>query len=156
MNTGKSYKTRQRELLLTYLESGARQRPLSAREITEGLRAAGGSVGETTVYRCLELLEEEGSVRRYTDEQSRGGSLWQYVGEGSNCSRHLHLQCLRCGRVQHLDCHIVGELREHIGREHAFALDVGRTVLYGVCARCEGKSVENAQKEEEEVHEEHH
>ena len=126
----KSYRTRQREILVEYLRSHAASRPMSAREIAQGMP----QVGETTVYRGLERLLDDGLVRRWPGEE--GGCVWQFVGEGNDCSHHVHLKCTVCGEVVHMTCEFLAQLTEHIAGHHNFTLDPGKTVLYGVCGNC--------------------
>ena len=97
MHTNKSYRTRQRQLLVDYLRVYAASHPLTAREVALGMHKMGCSVGETTVYRGLERLQEEGFVRRWPGEE--GGSVWQFVGQDSDCANHVHLKCTVCGEV---------------------------------------------------------
>ena len=113
MNTGKTYKTRQRAEIEGVLRDGD---CMTVRDICARLASSGANVGETTVYRTLEKMAAEGDVRRYDG--------------------HVHLRCLRCGALEHLDCGFIRRMEAHIEKEHGFTLDSGRTVLYGLCGRC--------------------
>ena len=119
-----TYTTVARTELLELLRDRA-DRTVTAAELAEAL-----AVNKTTVYRNLDRLAEEGAVMCYGDR------TYQYVGEKADCHGHLHLKCARCGRVYHLDCGFMDEIRRHIAHSHAFTLQCEGSVLYGVCENC--------------------
>ena len=90
--------------------------------------------GKSTVYRLVTELYAEGTLRRFPKTEGRGW-LYQYHGAGG-CSGHLHLKCVSCGKLLHLNCGMSEELLEHIEEVHRFKVDNGATVLYGLCADC--------------------
>ena len=135
MNTGNTYKTRQRAEIVRIMRSSGDC--LTVREICERLSASGANVGETTVYRTLEKMASEGGVRRY--EPGKGAAVYR-LADDRRCDGHVHLRCLRCGALEHLDCAFMRRMEAHIEKEHGFTLDSGRTVLYGLCGRC-GKEI---------------
>ena len=63
-------------------------------------------------------------------------AVFQYVDEGRHCREHLHLKCVQCGRIYHLDCHFMDEVRAHLMAEHGFTLQCEGSVLYGLCRSC--------------------
>ena len=86
----------------------------------------------------LEHLEEQGAK-----------AVFQYVDESRHCREHLHLKCVQCGRIYHLDCHFMDEVRAHLMAEHGFTLQCEGSVLYGLCRHCaqkEGQPEQTAQK----------
>ena len=58
------------------------------------------------------------------------------IREQWHCREHLHLKCVQCGRIYHLDCHFMDEVRAHLMAEHGFTLQCEGSVLYGLCRRC--------------------
>ncbi|MBP3937605.1 MAG: transcriptional repressor [Clostridia bacterium] len=120
-----SYTTSARTQLLTLLQQNA-ERTVTAAEL-----AAAVDANKTTVYRNLDRLAEEGAVMCYGDR------TYQYVGEQPDCHGHLHLKCAVCGRVYHLDCGFMDEIRRHIAGAHHFALQCEGSVLYGRCENCQ-------------------
>ena len=64
MTESKGYKTRQRSLILSYLDSN-RDRHITAEEIITHFRSKGTKIGKSTVYRYLNLLLEKGIIRKY-------------------------------------------------------------------------------------------
>lgn len=129
-----SYTTPARTHILQVLQ-GSANRTVTATELCAALKANGFPVNKTTVYRNLDKLVEEGVVLRYAEETGdRAG--YQYVGGKGGCHGHLHLKCSRCGRVYHLDCGFMEEIRRHIEGEHGFALKCESSVLFGECRNC--------------------
>ncbi len=128
------YQTEQKKLLLRYMEK-SENRQFSAEELAMALIAEGEKApGKSTVYRLVTELYSEGTLRRFPKTEGRGW-LYQYHGAGG-CSGHLHLKCVSCGKLLHLNCGMSEELLEHIEEVHRFKVDNGATVLYGLCADC--------------------
>ena len=103
MNTGKTYKTRQRAEIEGVLRDGD----------------------------CMTVRDI--CVRRY--DPGKGAAVYR-LADDRRCDGHVHLRCLRCGALEHLDCGFIRRMEAHIEKEHGFTLDSGRTVLYGLCGRC--------------------
>lgn len=99
-------------------------------------------VGKSSVYRHLSELCDKDVVRKFRSEE-RGCNVYQYVGNGCDCRDHFHEKCTVCGKIQHLDCHATIEFATHLLREHGFSVNCGQTILYGVCAKCQGKGGED-------------
>ena len=130
-----AYNTRQSEAVLACLKKHGGGH-VSAAEIASELAERGERVGLTTVYRRLERLVEEGSVKKFAVDG--GSACYQYVG-GGECCEHFHLKCEDCGKLIHLQCRTFDRLREHILQEHGFLSDPGRTTLYGFCSECRAR-----------------
>lgn len=132
----KHYNTVGRAQLLACLTAHA-DTPRTAEEIYRALLASGKAPGRSSVYRMLSLLVDAGEVKKYRAER---GYLYQYSG-ARNCEGHLHMQCLTCGGVIHLECACSDSLTEHLLDRHGFAVDRGKSLLYGTCAACLAKGV---------------
>lgn len=130
----KSYKTKQRSQILNCLIEN-KEKHLTADEITDALKQKGVDVGKTTIYRTLEKLLEDGSVRKYICEEGKS-ACFQYVDGNENCHRHFHLKCVKCGKLIHLECDYLSDLEQHIFEHHKFTVDNTKTVLYGICEEC--------------------
>ncbi|MBE5969986.1 MAG: transcriptional repressor [Lachnospiraceae bacterium] len=137
MNTGKVYKTKQREVVFEYLVKN-KGNGLTIDEIYEGLKSEGVEIGKTTVYRCLDKLVKDGDARRYaaTDGGAGAAATFQVNEAGGNCNHHYHLKCLTCGKILHLECDEMAHINLHIAKEHGFVVDLQKTVLYGYCKTC--------------------
>lgn len=106
------YNTKTRQLILDYLIRN-RQHAVSASNILEHLEAEGASPNPTTVYRYLDKLAGEQRIMKYVADKGEK-AVFQYVDEGRHCREHLHLKCVQCGRIYHLDCHFMDEVRAHL------------------------------------------
>ena len=70
------------------------------------------------------------------------------MDEGRHCREHLHLKCVQCGRIYHLDCHFMDEVRAHLMAEHGFTLQCEGSVLYGLCRHCAQNAAPSAAEEQ--------
>ena len=105
-------------------------------DIDTFLREEGLDVSPSTIYRYLNHLSEDGRLIKYAARKGEMSSF-QYVEEQeSSCREHLHLQCVRCHRIVHLDCGFMEEIASHIMSHHGFALECESSILYGVCEEC--------------------
>lgn len=132
----KSYKTAGREKLIEFL-SGNPDRHFTAEEICNAVHGGGA---QSSVYRHLSELCAKDVVRKFRDEET-AKTRYQYVGEACDCRNHFHAKCLRCGRIEHLDCGDSVDFAAHLLDEHGFRIDCGQSMLYGVCARCRAAEV---------------
>jgi DNA-binding transcriptional regulator YhcF (GntR family) len=101
----------------------------------KGLMVSG--ITEDDVHSMFEmrLLVGEQRIMKYVADKGEK-AVFQYVDEGRHCREHLHLKCVQCGRIYHLDCHFMDEVRAHLMAEHGFTLQCEGSVLYGLCRRC--------------------
>jgi len=129
------YKTKQKEIILNlFLQN--KDRHLTAAEIVSYINKNDENIGTATVYRYLDKLVGNGTVRKYfLDDKS--SACYQYIDPEHKCTEHFHLKCIECGTLTHLDCSYMQTLGEHILDEHGFTIDNSRTVLYGRCKNCE-------------------
>lgn len=93
------------------------------------------NIGKSSLYRQLSALCDEETVRKFRNEE-RGCSVYQYIGGSCSCRDCFHAKCLRCGRLEHLDCGDSVVFARHLMAEHGFAIDCGQSVLYGICRKC--------------------
>ncbi len=135
MSAPGGYRTRQRTAILQYFRAHPHAH-LTAEELCDALRSGGITIGKSTVYRTLDMLEESGTVRRFTMAPGES-ACYQYAG-GSHeqCRAHLHLKCVVCGTLYHIDCGHLDELNTHLAAQHSFTVDYAKTVLYGTCDPC--------------------
>ena len=110
------YKTKQMAELISYLKK-EEGRHVTVSEISDYFTEKGISVGTTTIYRNLEKMVEEGIVAKYTVD-----------GTSSKCEK--------CGKLIHLQCDEVENLRKHMMEHHSFEMNPVRTVFYGICSDC--------------------
>ncbi|MBR7133576.1 MAG: transcriptional repressor [Clostridia bacterium] len=137
MTEKQSYNTKSRQYILNYLKANINT-TVSVGDILEYLRLNGISVNFTTVYRYLNKLTLEKKVIKFTGENGQK-SLYQLVREQSSCEEHIHIQCVSCGKLIHLNCGFMDELRSHLKHSHDFDLKCHGSVLYGLCRECNKK-----------------
>ena len=128
------YRTWQQEELLQYLRATPGQHHTAA-QLREHFAAEQKAIGTTTIYRQLEKLVEEGTIRKYV-LGTGDSACYEYVESPVACTQHFHCKCEKCGRLIHLDSHALREIRGHLQRDYGFSWDSGRTVFYGICDRC--------------------
>ena len=88
-----------------------------------------------SIYRNIDKFLEEGLIRKYVVNDN--ASCFQIVDEKE--SNHFHLLCSKCGKLIHLECDEVGDLIQHIEKEHNFEIDISKINLYGLCPSCRSK-----------------
>ena len=137
MNTRLKYKTKQHEILIEYLEK-FQGKHITASDVYEYFRSQGESIGQSTIYRQLESLVDEGIINKYIID-GNSPACFEYVGNdhhhdaGEVC---YHRKCQKCGKLIHLNCDELEEIQEHLFKDHRFKLDPIRTVFYGLCENC--------------------
>lgn len=129
-----NYNTKQRDEIVDFFKSH-RGKCFTAKEL---IKSGELSSGEATVYRTLSKLAAQGVLKRFTD----GDASCYQINESEECSRHFHLKCEKCGKLIHMDCDFMAEMKRHIESSHNFYVDIGKTVIYGVCEECKGSKEE--------------
>ena len=126
------YKTRQKRELLKFLQERSLQH-FSVDEVVFEMQDRGEKIGRSTVYRYLEMMAEQGSVRKY---QNQGVTQYQHISNATSCDEHFHMMCSRCGNLMHVDCELMHAMTEHLMKDHGFQLDPRETILVGLCDKC--------------------
>lgn len=124
-----NYKTEQRKLIKDYLIIN-KEKFVNVEEILQYMNKHNQIVGLTTIYRFLNLLEENNNVRTEIRNHTK---YYQYITK--ECSNHFHLKCKKCGKTIHLNCKMFEDVNQHIKKDHKFNLDYN-TIIYGVCNSC--------------------
>lgn len=135
MKQNSGYKTKQKEKILKYLTSRPNQH-ITAQEISVHMSTEGTPIGTATIYRYLDQLVTDGTLRKYTID-SRTGACFEYLPHAESCGRHFHLKCMKCEKLYHVTCEHLCELEQHILEHHGFRIDQSKTVLYGICESCQ-------------------
>ncbi|MCR5503542.1 MAG: transcriptional repressor [Lachnospiraceae bacterium] len=133
------YNTRQKKILLDYLKT-VEGVHITAGDVCDHFKEKGAPIGQSTVYRQLECLVDEGVLNKYIID-ANSPACFEYVsreehGEGGHC---FHCKCEKCGTLIHLHCEEAEDLLKHISAEHSFYVDTCRTVFYGLCENCAEK-----------------
>ncbi|MBP5254703.1 MAG: zinc ABC transporter substrate-binding protein [Lachnospiraceae bacterium] len=136
MGAKTGYNTRQKEEIIEYLRTVPGQH-FTVADVCADFRARGRHIGQTTVYRQLERMVDEGTVSKYMLD-GNSAACFEYVGAEADAEpeNRFHAKCEKCGRLIHLHCEELAGLRTHLGQAHGFLLNPMRTVFYGICENC--------------------
>jgi Fur family ferric uptake transcriptional regulator len=123
--------TRQRRAILSVIEIARKH--LDASQILRRAQKLDASVDRSTVYRTLDLLKRHGLV----DELD----LMHMNGEGHYYERklgrdHIHMACLRCGKITEFMSEIFESLKQQLERDCQFSIIVTRLEIGGYCSAC--------------------
>ena len=134
-----TYRTKQGDALKEYIKTLPGQH-FTVHELCEHCMKSGIKVGQTTVYRQLEKLVSEGSVKKYTIDGT-SAACFEYTPNGEQTvSDCFHCKCEKCGKLIHLHCEEVSAIQSHLKEHHGFLLNPTRTVFYGICKTCQKES----------------
>lgn len=136
MSSRSKYKTKQREILVEYLRS-VEGKHITASDVCSYFREQGSTIGQSTVYRQLESLVDEGILNKYIIDMN-SPACFEYIGNDCHMDGEVcfHCKCEKCGKLIHLKCDELSGMQDHLYAEHSFRLDPKRTVFYGVCENC--------------------
>lgn len=122
-----SRKTIQRALVyeaVNHLKSHA-----TAEEIFHELSREYPAISRATVYRNLNILHEEGKIRRIA--MTDGPDCFDHVPQ-----QHYHVRCEKCGHVFDVDMDILPDLEKHIRDSHGFQFTSYDLLFHGICPSC--------------------
>ena len=135
MNVRNQDNTRQRSRLLEYMQAVPGEH-FTAKDVCDYFQTCGTPIGVATVYRQLERMVEEGLVNKYIID-ANSPACFEYVDRQATCGEEcFHCKCEKCGKLIHLHCEELVQIRSHLKEEHHFTLDPLRTVFYGLCEDC--------------------
>lgn len=128
----KTYHTEQKKALLDFL-SGNSDKQFTIEEIAEFMSGI-NAPAKSTLYRLMTKLVDDGHVKRFVKGNSRV-FLYQYAGT-EHCNMHLHLKCMQCGQLIHLEEDRSQDLQQRILAENHFIVDKSATTIFGQCENC--------------------
>ncbi len=124
--------TRQRRVILRVIENARRH--LDAATILRFAQKEDQEIDRVTVYRTLGLLKRHGLVDEL-DLLHLGGGGHYY--EQRPLRQHMHLACLRCGKVEEFVSPLFDKIKGQIQRERAFRVAFARVEIGGYCGQCD-------------------
>lgn len=124
------YNTEQKAKIIEFLKKN-QDEAFTAAEIYRALSSE--NIGKSTVFRRLAELSEEGVIRRIADASTRRVS-YRY-NSAEHCTGHLHLSCINCGKLIHLDEETSRGLEKRLIQNQSFHLDPS-VVIPGICDGC--------------------
>ena len=125
------YQTKSRRMILELMDRNPDQ-AYTADALAEALIAQFGAdaPGKSTVYRLVSKMAEEQLLHKSEDTNTRS-ALYRKAGE--HCHEHLHLKCLDCGRLMHMEEQQSAALLKEIFKQNGFTVDEYHSVLFGRC-----------------------
>ena len=121
--------TVQRQVILDALESITGH--ISVDDVHERVQTQFPQVNVSTIYRTLELLEQEGLVSHAHFHD--GVSKWHRAEDAG----HQHLVCERCGAEQTLRLDVVEPLASVLRTDYGFRPNLMHFAIVGVCRECQ-------------------
>ena len=114
----KTYHTKATQEIEQYL-SLQKDKSFCVADVYHYLESNNVDVNQSTVYRTLDRMTDNGVLVRF-----------------NNCDAHLHMQCRKCGKVMHLDCAFMDEIRKNLMKQYGFTLECNGSTLSGLCRNC--------------------
>src|ERR1043166_1890173 len=127
--------TRQRRVILQVMDDA--EQHLDVDQIFERAKTIDPGVHLVTVYRTIELLKKERLIDELDLLHLRGD---RHYYETHGPRDHIHVACLRCGKVREFESRLYEQLKEQIARDFNMQVTVSRTEVGGYCAECIEKS----------------
>jgi Fur family transcriptional regulator, ferric uptake regulator len=127
--------TRQRRVLLQVVETARRH--LDADEILERAQEIDPNITRVTVYRTIDLLKRHGLIDELDLLHLRGH---RHFYESHAAQDHIHVACMRCGKVREFESELYEDLKRQISRDCGIEITVSRTEVGGICLDCRSKS----------------
>jgi Fur family transcriptional regulator, ferric uptake regulator len=126
--------TRQRRVVVQVMESAPRH--MDASEIFEIAHEIDPNITRVTVYRTLDMLKSHGLIDELDLLHLRGH---RHYYESHGPRDHIHVACIRCGKVREFESELYEQLMEQISRDCGLEITITRTEVGGLCADCRAK-----------------
>ena len=108
------------------------KRHVTANEVYEFIKERYPTIGKGTVYRNLDILAEEGAIRKV--EVPDGPNRFDFA-----LKNHYHVRCVNCGEISDVDMDEILGLLEKIHDTHGTDF-LGYDILFkGICPKCQKK-----------------
>jgi Fur family ferric uptake transcriptional regulator len=126
--------TKQRRVLLQVMETARRH--LDAGEIFQRAQKIDSNITRVTVYRTIDLLKRQGLIDELDLLHLRGD---RHFYESHGPRDHIHVACLRCGKVREVESELYEQLKKQITHDTGIEITVARTEIGGLCSDCRAK-----------------
>src|SRR5271168_1064596 len=123
--------TRQRRVILQVMDTA--EQHLDVDQILERAQKIDPGVHLVTVYRTIDLLKKQGLIDELDLLHLRGD---RHYYETHGPRDHIHVACLRCGKVREFESRLYEQLKEQIARDFSMKVTVSRTEVGGICNDC--------------------
>jgi Fur family ferric uptake transcriptional regulator len=125
--------TNQRRIIVGIIETADRH--LDAAQILRKAQKLDAGVNRVTVYRTLALLKQQGLVDELDLMHVEGERHFYERRTGRD---HLHMTCIRCGKVVEFESPLFERLKREVSRRGNFQIMVARLEIGGYCQKCTG------------------
>lgn len=123
--------TRQRRIILEIIETAKQH--LDAAQILRKASKVDPTINRVTIYRTLALLKRQGLVDELDLLHVKGeGHFYERKGQRD----HMHMTCLRCGKVQEFESDLFDRVKGQVERDCHFHILIARFEIGGYCASC--------------------
>jgi Fur family transcriptional regulator, ferric uptake regulator len=123
--------TRQRRTILSVVETAKQH--LDASQLLRRARRIDPQIDRVTVYRTLGLLKRHGLIDELDLMHMQGE---KHFYERRPQRDHIHMACLRCGKITEFESDLFDRLKGQIQRDCRFHIVVTRLEVGGYCAQC--------------------
>src|SRR5499433_2719615 len=123
--------TRQRRVILQVMDNA--EQHLDVDQILARAQKIDPDVHLVTVYRTIDLLKKNGLIDELDLLHLRGD---RHYYEAHGPRDHIHVACLRCGKVREFESRLYEQLKEQIARDFNMKVTVSRTEVGGICNDC--------------------
>lgn len=123
--------TRQRRVVLQVMDTAPHH--LDAGEILARAQKIDPRITRVTVYRTLDLLKHHGLIDELDLLHLRGH---RHFYESHGPRDHIHVACLRCGKVREFESELYEQLKQQIEQDCGMSITVSRTEVGGYCKNC--------------------
>jgi len=123
--------TRQRRVLLEVMDNA--EQHLDAGAILERAQLIDSRIHRVTVYRTLDMLKRHGLIDELDLLHIRGD---QHYYESHGPRDHIHVACIRCGKVREVESRLFEQLKRQIEHDCGMKITVTRTEIGGYCSEC--------------------
>ena len=108
------------------------KRHVTANEVYEFIQKDHPTIGKGTVYRNLDILVEEGDLRKV--EVPDGPNRYDFT-----LKKHYHMRCITCGEVFDADMDELPDLMKKIHDTHGMEFLSYDIFFKGICRKCKEK-----------------
>ena len=105
------------------------KRHVTANEVYESIKEAYPTIGKGTVYRNLDILVEEGALRKV--EVPDGPDRYDFT-----LKNHYHVRSVKCGEVSDVDMEELPAMLERIHDTHGVEFLDYDISFRGICSKC--------------------
>ena len=135
--------TRQRRVIVRVMDTASRH--LDIDEIYERARKHDHHIHRVTVYRTVDLLKRLGLIDELDLLHIRGD---RHYYESHAPREHIHIACLRCGKVREFESALYDEMKRQIEAQLDMTITLSRTEVGGYCRTCLPSTAQSKTKSE--------